>query len=75
MATLGYHTETGEMDCTPLFHPQGKLTRALDFFRNYWCSHYDLCLVQAAKEDLFLDCTQCKFKDSVADDLALFVKK
>ena len=62
------------MDRRPLFHPQSKQTRGMDYFRNFWCSHYDGCLDRAAREDLFLDCAQCLYKDSVVDDFRRLIK-
>ncbi len=32
-------------------------------FRNHMCPEYDLCLTKAAIEDLFLDCSECGYKD------------
>ena len=63
------------MDRTPLFHAQGKQTRSFDYYRNFWCLHYDRCLNRAAREDLFLDCAQCPYKDSVVDDFIRLIKE
>ena len=61
------------MNQAPLFYPQSKQNRAQDFFRNFWCSDYRACLEHAAREDLYLDCTQCGRKDSIGDDFILLI--
>jgi hypothetical protein len=35
--------------------------------RNYLCPEYDLCLTQAAVEDLALDCRACEMRNQRAD--------
>lgn len=37
-----------------------------DFLRNYLCLHYDVCLEEAAGQNLLLDCSICKYKDTRA---------
>ena len=61
------------MERTPLFSSGGKQICNTDFFRNHWCSHYDICLNRAAREDLFLDCTQCDYKDDVIEEFSLLI--
>ncbi len=59
------------MDRTPSYHRPGKRQPNHLFFRNYCCPHYDLCLDKAAREDLFLDCTYCDYRDNASDRFLL----
>ncbi len=61
------------MERTPLLCPGGKQISSTDFFRNYWCSHYGTCLDLAAREDLFLDCTRCDYRNNVMDGFSLLI--
>lgn len=60
---------------TPVYYVPSKKTGSHNFFRNHWCRNYDLCLNTAAREDLYLDCTQCFLKDNVVEDFSIFVNK
>jgi hypothetical protein len=40
-----------------------------DFYRNYWCSQYGICLKEAAYLDLLLDCGDCKYENSIHPDM------
>jgi hypothetical protein len=62
------------MEPSPLFFKPGKKIHNSQFFRNYWCSDYDLCLSRAAKDDLFLDCTQCFMRNDMEDLFLPFLK-
>lgn len=62
------------MEPSPLYVRPGKKTNSSHFFRNYGCPCYDQCLNLAAREDLFLDCTQCPFKDKVMEMFSLYLK-
>ena len=59
------------MERTPLFHQRKTKCNYKDLFRNYRCPGYDICLEQAALEDLFLDCAACLFKNDVVEEFAL----
>jgi hypothetical protein len=54
---------------SPLFPVQTDDISPADFFRNYFCSQYDVCLEEAAAQDLLLDCSICKYKNSCSPDL------
>jgi hypothetical protein len=62
------------MEPRPFYFRPGKKISNSQFFRNYWCSGYDQCLYQAAREDLYLDCTGCLNKDSVEEIFLPFLK-
>lgn len=51
------------MERTPQFHHRKNKCHFKDLYRNYRCPGYDICLEQAAREDLFLDCAACLFKN------------
>lgn len=61
------------MEPSPFFCSGGKQINSTDFYRNPWCSHYDVCLNRAAREDLYLDCTQCDFKDNVIEGFSVLI--
>lgn len=60
---------------TPVYLVPGKKTSNSQFYRNYWCYNYDVCLNIAAHKDLYLDCTHCFFKENVIEDLSIFINK
>jgi dsDNA-binding SOS-regulon protein len=60
---------------TPIYYVSGKKTNKDQFFRNYWCTNYDVCLNTAAHEDTHLDCTQCVYKDNVIEVFSIFIEK
>lgn len=62
------------MEPSPLYVRPGKKTNNSHFFRNCGCPCYDRCLDLAAHKDLFLDCTQCSFKDKVMEMFSLYLK-
>ena len=62
-----------DMEPTPFFCTGGKQIKSTDFYRNPWCTYYDACLNQAAREDVYLDCTRCEYKDSVLEEYALLL--
>jgi hypothetical protein len=48
---------------SPLFPiPTDDITPS-DFLRNYSCLYYDVCLDEAADQNLLLDCSICMYKD------------
>jgi hypothetical protein len=61
------------MEPTPSYFQISKKTKIADTFRNCWCPHYDLCLSQAARKDVLLDCKACLFKDMVVDDFSCWL--
>ena len=63
------------MDCSPLYHRPGKKINASNMFRNCWCQNYDICLDKAAREDLFLDCTLCLYRDNVVEEFSIIVDR
>lgn len=60
---------------TPIFYVSGKKNNKNQFFRNCWCTHYDVCLNTAAREDAHLDCTRCEYKDNVIEVFSIFLEK
>jgi hypothetical protein len=52
------------MSRSPIFPIQTKDTIPTDFFRNYLCFHYDVCLEEAANQNRLLDCSICAHKDN-----------
>jgi len=64
-----------KMKGTPIYYVPGKKTSNNQFYRNYWCSDYELCLNTAAREDLYLDCTQCFLKDTIVEEFSIFITK
>ena len=62
------------MEPTPHYIRPGKKTNSTHFFRNCGCPCYDRCLNLAAREDLFLDCTQCSFRDNVMELFSLVLE-
>lgn len=63
------------MKGTPVYYlPSKRITNA-EFYRNYWCSDYEVCLNTAAREDLYLDCTLCDLKDNIMEDFSIFLRK
>jgi hypothetical protein len=62
------------MERTPLFYHRKNKCNYNDLFRNYRCPGYDICLDQAAREDLFLDCTACLFKDDAVEEITFCLK-
>jgi hypothetical protein len=68
------HRKVIEMEPRPHFVRPGKKTNSSHFFRNYGCPCYDDCLNLAAREDLFLDCTQCSLKDKIMEMFSLYLK-
>ncbi len=63
------------MKGTPVYYLPSKRINPTEFFRNYWCSDYEICLNTAAREDLYLDCAQCQFRDNTLEDFAIFLRK
>jgi hypothetical protein len=63
------------MERSPLYLRPSKKTNCSDLFRNCWCPNYDTCLNKAAREDLFLDCGACLFKDNIVEEFAISIKK
>lgn len=61
------------MQETPIYYVSGKKTNKTQFYRNYWCKNYDVCLDTAAREDAYLDCTQCIFRDNVIEVFSIFI--
>jgi hypothetical protein len=67
-------TKGTHMRGTPVYYlPSKKITNA-QFYRNFWCSHYAVCLNTAAREDLYLDCTQCELKENTPEDFGFTQK-
>ena len=64
-----------DMRGTPIYYIPTKETSTADFYRNYWCSEYELCLNTAARDDLYLDCKQCQYRDNVLENYAVFLSK
>lgn len=62
------------MERTPLFHHRKNKCSPKDLLRNYRCPGYDICLEQAAREDLFLDCTACLFNNVIIEDVANYLR-
>ena len=60
---------------TPIFNVKKKKTNNDQFYRNYWCTHYGICLNIAARKDAHLDCTRCILKDDVIDVFSIFINK
>jgi hypothetical protein len=73
-SNLFNHRKVIEMEPSPLYVRPGKKTNSSHFFRNSECPCYDRCLNLAAREDLFLDCTQCSLKDKVMEMFSLYLK-
>lgn len=63
------------MKGTPIYYLPSKKIDATEFYRNYWCTDYEMCLNTAAREDLYLDCAQCKFRDDILDEFTIFLDK
>ena len=63
------------MKGTPVYYPPSKKVNTSEFYRNYWCTDYEVCLNTAAREDLHLDCNQCKFRDNILEDFSIFLRK
>ena len=59
------------MECEPRYFRPGKKNNGTLFFRNCWCPNYDTCLDKAAREDLFLDCTICLYRDQIIEDFSI----
>lgn len=34
------------------------------FYRNVWCDFYEVCLDEAAANDLYLDCSLCPYRQT-----------
>jgi hypothetical protein len=58
------------MDRAPLFPQPGEHVTPEDFLRSYWCPHYNTCLEEAAANDLYLDCSNCAYKEKRVFDLS-----
>ncbi len=58
------------MERTPIFPSPAKNAAPADYLRNYWCPHYDACLVEAADRNLYLDCSHCGYKDVIVPDVS-----
>jgi len=63
------------MNRSPLYLRPGKKIKGSELFRNCWCTNYDACLDKAAREDLFLDCTVCLYRDDIVEAFAIIVDK
>jgi hypothetical protein len=55
----------------PLYHLIKHRAKELDFNRNFLCAEYDACLTAAARDDCYLDCSQCALRDSKKDSFVL----
>lgn len=62
------------MERTPVYFQPKRKPGSADLYRNYQCPHYDLCLLEAARRDLQMDCNACIFKNDFLDGYALAVK-
>jgi hypothetical protein len=51
---------------SPLFPIPTDDTFPTDFLRNYLCLHYEVCLEEAADQNLLLDCSICRYKNTRA---------
>jgi len=60
---------------TPVYYLPSKRISNTEFFRNYWCSEYEVCLNTAARDDLYLDCAQCQLRDTILEDFAILLPK
>ncbi len=60
---------------TPVYYYPSKRINTTEFFRNYWCSDYEVCLNTAAREDLYLDCAQCQYRNDTQEDVAIFIRR
>lgn len=68
-------TKGTHMRGTPVYYLPSKRISPAEFYRNHWCSYYDVCLNTAAREDLYLDCTQCELRENTVEDLSIFLVK
>jgi hypothetical protein len=60
------------MERSPIFPTPAKKILPADFLRNYRCPHYDICLGEAADQDLYLDCGICIYKNAhISLDLSI----
>lgn len=51
-------------DINPIFYPVDKRTIEMEIFRNFYCPCYEKCLNQAFKDDTYLYCGECSYKDT-----------
>ena len=68
-------TKGTHMRGTPVYYLPSKKISTTQFYRNHWCTDYERCLTTAAREDLYLDCAKCKFRDNILEDFSIFLKK
>ena len=61
------------MERSPLYLRPCKKNNGNGLFRNCWCPNYNTCLDKAAREDLFLDCTLCLYRDNVVEEFSIIV--
>jgi hypothetical protein len=54
----------GDMVRNPVFCKLTRISEVTELRRNYQCTEYDACLMDAAMRDLDLDCDCCPLKDA-----------
>jgi hypothetical protein len=61
---IHHHKMEDIMSRSPVFPILTEDNIPADFFRNYLCLHYDICLEEAADQNRLLDCSICTYKDN-----------